>query len=275
MMDGIVALGYAQQLFDNLSSGLDHAEDLGNNTIRFYWTNGTTTDVVLTGSGSITEEINANVSCGGITAGTTITAGTDLTTLAKMLLIKHIPPVVTITKPSKTLYKVGDSVTINTLAVNVTKKSKDIESVMYYKNGVMLGAYYDVGSGGTINLDIYQTITETTTFDVIANDGTSSVRDTLTYKFVNSIFLGYENAGVTEIPQEKGTIVLNATCTLDKPQIKYPKSWGVPTKFTDMNGFSMMNSFVVTEETIDNVDYYVYTNDGITTITDFKYTMEF
>ena len=42
-----------------------------------------------------------------------------------------------------------------------------------------------------------------------------------------------------------------------------------------MNGFSMMNSFTVTEKTINGVDYYVYTNNSITTVTNFKYTMEF
>ena len=50
-------MGYAQQLFDSLSSGLDHAEDVGDNTIRFYWTNGTSTDVVLNTADKVNETV--------------------------------------------------------------------------------------------------------------------------------------------------------------------------------------------------------------------------
>lgn len=55
MIDGILAMGYAQQLVDSLASGLDHAEDVGDNTIRFYWTNNTTTDVVLNPADKVNE----------------------------------------------------------------------------------------------------------------------------------------------------------------------------------------------------------------------------
>lgn len=278
MLDGIVAIAYAKRLFKGVASGLDHAEDIGNNTIRFHWTNGTTTDIVLTNSsgGTTTEEIVSNVACGGVTSGTTIPINTDLTTLAKMLLVKYLAPVISIVKPSTTLYKVGTRLTINSIDVNVTKKSKDITSVKLYKNDTLIEEKTEgITNGGNISFDISQTLAETTTFKVVASDGTSSGQDTLTYKFVNPIYTGYEKAGFTEILQDKGTIVFNATCTLDKPQIKYPKSWGNPKSFTDMNGFSMMNSFTVTEKTINGVDYYVYTNNSITTVTNFKYTMEF
>ena len=57
MIDGVLAIGYAQQLFDSLASGLDHAEDAGNNTIRFYWTNNTTTDVVLNPADKVNETV--------------------------------------------------------------------------------------------------------------------------------------------------------------------------------------------------------------------------
>lgn len=57
MMDGVLAIGYAQQLFDSLASGLDHAEDVGDNTIRFYWTNNTTTDVVLNPADKVNETV--------------------------------------------------------------------------------------------------------------------------------------------------------------------------------------------------------------------------
>lgn len=57
MMDGVLAMGYAQQLFDGLSSGLDYAEDVGNNTLRFHWLDGTTTDVMLNPADKVNETI--------------------------------------------------------------------------------------------------------------------------------------------------------------------------------------------------------------------------
>lgn len=119
-------------------------------------------------------------------------------------------------------------------------------------------------------------ITSDKTFTLSAGDGKENVTKSISYKFVYPIYTGYETGGLTKILKEpKSKIEFNATCTLDKPQIKYPKSWGNPTKFYDTNGFSMINSFTVSEETINGVPYYVYTNNSVTTITNFKYTMEF
>lgn len=278
MMDGVLAIGYAQQLFDSLASGLDHAEDVGDNTLRFHWLDGTTTDVVLTsGSASTKEEITANTSCGGVTSGQTIPLGTDLTDLAKLLLVKYLAPVVAFTSDTALIFENGTTQQAPRTTINVTKKSESIQSIKCYCNNVLeTEITNNIENGGTFIYNPSDVMTSTTVYKVEVSDGKSTTTKTITINFVDPIYLGYETSGSHKYLQLKGDIVFdNVTCTLDKPQIKYPKSWGVPKSFVDVNGFSMMNSFIVTEETINNVDYYVYTNSGITTVTDFKYTMEF
>lgn len=91
MIDGILAIGYAQQLFDSVTSGLDHAEDVGDNTLRFYWTNNTTTDVVLTGGGSsvLQSDLIFTKDVGYVTKGTVYGTGTPIEDILRAMAYKE------------------------------------------------------------------------------------------------------------------------------------------------------------------------------------------
>lgn len=239
-------------------------------------------DLVIDASESkVTRDITSNVTCGGIKPGDKVSAGDNLTDVIERILNEYQSPTITIAlNPSKTLYEKGvDS--LNTLQITaiVTKKSNPVVSVKYYLGSTELEELTsddNIANGGTFPFTYNGLINNSVVVKIVANDGKSDTIKTMDIKFVYPIYTGYETGGLTKILKEpKSKIEFNATCTLDKPQIKYPKSWGTPTKFYDANGFSMLNSFTASEETINGVSYYVYTNNSVTTITNFKYTMEF
>lgn len=239
-------------------------------------------DLVIDASESkVTRDITSNVTCGGIKPGDKVSAGDNLTDVIERILNEYQSPTIEIAlNPSKTLYEKGvDS--LNTLQITaiVTKKSNPVVSVKYYLGSTELEELTsddNIANGGTLPFTYNGLINNDVTVKVVANDGKSDGVKTINIKFVYPIYTGYETGGLTKILKEpKSKIEFNATCTLDKPQIKYPKNWGTPTKFYDANGFSMLNSFTASEETINGVSYYVYTNNSVTTITNFKYTMEF
>ena len=238
--------------------------------------------VIDSAESKITRDITSNVTCGGIKPGDKINSGDNLTDVIERILNEYQSPTITIAlNPSKTLYEKGvDS--LNTLQITaiVTKKSNPVVSVKYYLDSSELEELTDsidnIANGGTFPFTYNGLINNSVVVKIVANDGKSDTIKTMDIKFVYPIYTGYETGGLTKILKEpKSKIEFNATCTLDKPQIKYPKNWGTPTKFIDANGFSMLNSFTISEENINGVSYYVYTNSGVTTITNFKYTMEF
>lgn len=239
-------------------------------------------DLVIDASESkVTRDITSNVTCGGIKPGDKVSAGDNLTDVIERILNEYQSPTIEIAlNPSKTLYEKGvDS--LNTLQITaiVTKKSNPVVSVKYYLGSTELEELTsddNIANGGTFPFTYNGLINNSVVVKIVANDGKSDTIKTMDIKFVYPIYTGYETGGLTKILKEpKSKIEFNATCTLDKPQIKYPKNWGTPTKFYDANGFSMLNSFTASEETINGVSYYVYTNNSVTTITNFKYTMEF
>ena len=239
-------------------------------------------DLVIDASESkVTRDITSNVTCGGIKPGDKVSAGDNLTDVIERILNEYQSPTIEIAlNPSKTLYEKGvDS--LNTLQITaiVTKKSNPVVSVKYYLGSTELEELTsddNIANGGTFPFTDNGLINNSVVVKIVANDGKSDTIKTMDIKFVYPIYTGYETGGLTKILKEpKSKIEFNATCTLDKPQIKYPKNWGTPTKFYDANGFSMLNSFTASEETINGVSYYVYTNNSVTTITNFKYTMEF
>ena len=238
-------------------------------------------DLVIDASESkVTRDITSNVTCGGIKPGDKVSAGDNLTDVIERILNEYQSPTIEIAlNPSKTLYEKGvDS--LNTLQITaiVTKKSNPVVSVKYLGSTELeeLTSDDNIANGGTFPFTYNGLINNSVVVKIVANDGKSDTIKTMDIKFVYPIYTGYETGGLTKILKEpKSKIEFNATCTLDKPQIKYPKNWGTPTKFYDANGFSMLNSFTASEETINGVSYYVYTNNSVTTITNFKYTMEF
>ena len=239
--------------------------------------------VIDSAESKITRDITSNVTCGGIKPGDKINLGDSLTDVIERILNEYQPPVVQITLvPGTTLYEKGvDS--LNTLKITavVTKKSNPVKNIKYYLDSSEVKKLTDdvdsISNGGAFPFTYNGTINSDVTVKVIATDSDNkTTTSTRTIKFTYPIYTGYLTNGLTKILKEpKSKIEFNATCTLDKPQIKYPKIWGNPSKFIDANGFSMLNSFTISEENINGVPYYVYTNNSVTTITNFKYTMEF
>ena len=50
----------------------------------------------------------------------------------------------------------------------------------------------------------------------------------------------------------------------------YPKDFGKLTTIKDANNFEYINSYTLTERTINGVNYYIYTLTDPVTITNFK-----
>ena len=233
-------------------------------------------------SGSkLEEEITSNVEVGGVTANTTFAVGTKISDIIKAMLVKYYAPDVTFTiNPSAVLYKVGDSISTLDMIVNATKKSNNIVSIKYYVGDTLVDTKdsttdTDIANGGSYTYSYATAITSNITLKVIVNDGNKDVTKTINIKFINPMYFGYSDGTLTEILKEKVNYTTpSLTCDEKIIVFKYPKSYGQLTQILDPNGFDNINSFTVTEETINSVDYYVYTSGSIT-VSDFKFTFKF
>lgn len=227
------------------------------------------------------EEITSNVEVGGVAANTTFAVGTKISDIIKAMLVKYYTPDVTFTiNPSAVLYKVGDSISTLDMIVNATKKSNDIVSIKYYVGDTLVDTKdsttdTDIANGGSYTYSYATAITSNTTLKVVVNDGNKDVTKTINIKFINPMYFGYSDGTLTEILKEKVNYTTpSLTCDEKIIVFKYPKSYGQLTQILDPNGFDNINSFTVTEETINSVDYYVYTSGSIT-VNDFKFTFKF
>lgn len=73
----------------------------------------------------------------------------------------------------------------------------------------------------------------------------------------------------TTVKNSKSFDYKNISCSNDVIIYKYPKSLGALTSIKDANNFDYINSYNRTEETINNIVYYVYTMKDPTTVSGF------
>lgn len=244
----------------------------------FTMTDGTTIDCgVVTGNAKLKQSLTATVEIGTVTNGKTYSAGTDLETIIRDMLIQYVPPTVTLTTiPATKLYDVvSDNISTIQLNASVTKRTDDITKVTFYRGNTMLHEITsDVQSGGTFT---YQYTPDTpidsdVTFKTIVTDGKQSVTSTVTIEFVGKSYYGVCGANVVS---PDATVVKNGSNTLKNTKnykytnittewgkvfYAYPKSFGALSYIKDdINNINYFDSFVQTQIQVDGIDYYCYT----------------
>ena len=236
----------------------------------------------LGGSSELSKDFTSNVEVGGVPVSTKYTAGTKLENILIDILVKYFPANLAFSiSPSKTLYKIGDTVSTLDLIANVTKKSNDIASIKFYVDDVLQDTKdpsTDSGleNGGSFTYTYGTAFTTDTTLKVVVNDGKNDTTKTIKVEFVNPFYVGLaSDSSLTQVLQKKGSYTYsNITCTNDAVVFKYPKSYGELKSIKDINNFENINSFTKTEEALNSIDYYVYTS-GLATLSGFSYTFSF
>ena len=180
---------------------------------------------------------------------------------------------------------------VTSATVNVTKKSKNIESVSLYKNDVLVETKTDsiTSNGTTITFDINETLdgsTDTNYQVKVTEVGGKVVSSSKqTYDFVYPYFYGVVSNGATidsdtiltfiKGVRAKGNHNYSYTTDNQCPVIAYPKSYGKLKSIIDPNNFtqewtqSTVN--VNNGTTINGVDYYVYVGGAATATATYKF----
>ena len=258
-----------------VSGGIDSEGHL-----TFELSNGDIIDCgTIEGGGStLKEPLTASVEIGTVTNGKTYPAGTDLEAIIRDILIKYLPPAVTLTTvPATKLYDiVTDSISTIELKAAVTKKTNSVTKVSLYRDGSMVLKEFTSGVSAGGNFTFTYTpdtpINTDVTFKATATDGKQQNSSTVTIKFVGKSYYGICAATVTN-PDE--TVIKAGSNTLKdvrnfkytgittdwgKVLYSYPKSFGELTYIKDdVNNINYFDSFVKTETQVDGIDYYCYT----------------
>ena len=195
---------------------------------------------------------------GGIKAGETF-EGLTVQQMLDKLLYPYVQPVAGITVvPNGGTYEKGSEVTITSLKVNATKKSRNIKQVEAKNGGTSLKVVTEgVANGGSFdcmpesglkistNATLTGIVTDTDNKAVSANSGT--------FTFVDPFYYGTVAAGatpdgkaikaMTKVVQTKGTKTFKYTTDNSCMVIAYPQSYGDLKSALDPNKFENIASY--------------------------------
>lgn len=234
---------------------------------------------------------------GGIAAGETFNA-VPLTEMITRILYPWVAPVVTakVAAPANGgVFEKGNTQTVTSISVTVTKKSSDITKVEIFDGASSLGSKTGADLD-TLNSTGSATFTFTVDVDVTANknfqakvtDAAEKVTtaNTGSFSFVYPYYQGVIAAdatadeaavkALTKLIQAKGTKAVTYTASNQKMVFATPKANGVIKTITDPNGFNVTDTFAQSELSITGLDgtaqdYYVYVSNA-TTVSAFKIT---
>lgn len=232
---------------------------------------------VVAGQAQLQQPLTATVEIGNITNGKTYTKGTNLEDIIRDMLIKYLPPAITLsTIPAIKLYDiVTDSISTIILSASTTKKTKDITKISFYAGETLINEI-NTGVAGGGNFQYQYTpvapINSNITFKAVVTDDKQASTATYVIKFVGKSYYGICDANVSDPDAtviKSGSSVLKDTKNLTYSGITtewgkvfyaYPKSFGALTYIKDeVNNINYFDSFQRSEITVDNIDYYCYT----------------
>ncbi len=215
---------------------------------------------------------------GGLPAGTDI-SGADVKDLLKSLLIKYLPPTVTLTATQNGggVYELGVEVR-PTFTVSAVKKSQPITSLELRVGGSAVASSLKVQAQGGVQtgVTLTQPLKSSASVTARVGDGQSfSDSAAIGYTFVDPFYYGAvssaptDSTGVralTKLVQTKGAKTLSYSVSAEKGRLcfAYPSSYGALKSIKDQNGFDNTADFdrsvvTVTNAASSEVSYYVYT----------------
>lgn len=251
---------------------------ISNGHLMIDLSDGTTIDAGnIVASSKITTAITATENIGSVTTGKTYAAGTDMEAILKDILVKYMPPAVSLTTtPATKLYDiVTDSISTILLKSAVTKKSQNVTKVSFLVGDTVLQEITTgVASGGNFQYQ-YNPATPINTdvvFKSVATDGKQSSTSSVTIKFVGRSYYGVCDANVSDpdstviksgsntLKDNKNLVYNGITTDWGKVFYAYPKSFGELTSIKDeIFNINYWDSFQKSEVTVDGIAYYCYT----------------
>ena len=236
------------------------------------------------GSSKLSEAITSTVEVGGAPSGTTFDAGTYLEDVLRKILVKYIAPGLTMSlSPSTTPLLNGDSVDQTEVNAVVTKKSNSIVSVTFKVNGETKSVLTEkVSDGGSFRYYYEESMTSTTKFEVVVDDGSTGASASKTITFCDATYYGTVGSDVTEATEEvitalnkkavnsKGMTYSDISMDYGKIVYAYPKSFGALSSIKDANNVDYIKSYTKTEVEVGGVTYYAYLLTDAAGVSGFK-----
>jgi len=206
-------------------------------------------------------------------------------------LYPYAGPTTTISAtPSAGLYEVGDAIASVILSSTTTKRSNNINSFIYRKNGVDIFTEPTPNpTGGAEGFTDATGLTGlvTTTYQARVSDGTSTGTANAVFTFVPVYYFGVGAPGLNIATDGGGLTkeVRNNTASLTKSfspvtqvyYFAYPSSYPALTSILDTNGFQIISDWTVTTLNVTNsfgvvTNYRQYEFNNLTTQTGFNIT---
>lgn len=228
---------------------------------------------------------------GGIAAGADLN-GMSTHEILNTLLFPYVAFVLGSTSRSAAAATLenGDTQTLNSASISITKKSKPITSVKLMNGSTVLGEKTgdEVAAGGTItfsNLGITVSKSNNPNLKFTVTDGqTSTDKNVGASTFVYPYYMGECAAdavidetlieGLTKKVESKGNKTVTHSCENGRMVIAYPKVHGALKSILDPNNFETIGDYTRSEVSVTGLDgtaqdYYVYVS-GAATVSGFK-----
>lgn len=250
--------------------------DSSTNHLLITFSNGEILDAgEIKAQDKLTEPLTPTEDIGTI-KGKTYPVGTKIEQVIRDMCIKYQPPAVTLaTTPATKLYDiVTDSISTILLKAAVTKKTKNVTKVSFFRDNVLLNEIITgVAEGGNFQYQYNPTtpINTDVVFKATATDGTQETNSSITIKFVGRSYYGICDPNTSEITEtiaKSGSSVLkdtkawtysNINADYNKVFYVYPKVFGELSKIFDpVNNINYTNSFDKNSVEIDGIAYWAY-----------------
>ena len=246
-----------------------------NGKLIFVTNDGDTFTVSIPGA-ALLEDFTVTHGVGKAELGTEYKAGTAIADIVVDMLSTYAPPTITLkTDFTKDVFdKIEDKIGAIKISPKIVKGSKDIEKVSVFINNEVIATFEGdtLKDNGEYNVDyIFNPETnETFIIKVTVYDGQNTTV-TKTITFVGKSYWGYVEEAVLTPTEEnvKGlqfNVVKNSRAlTYSEIQIgygkvlyAYPKVLGALSKIVDEDGRNYTGSYVMSEVTVDGLEYYCY-----------------
>jgi hypothetical protein len=207
-------------------------------------------------------------------------------TLLQILDFSYLAPQISLTSSVSTAVREkGTSVSPVPLTAATTKRSDDITSVTFYKNGVLVNTVASPNpDGGNESYTDVAGFSDTTTYFARVSDGTTEVQSsTLTFTEVYPYYYGVGAPGLTaaqvaaltkSVMAESTDVSFDFSPSSQVYYFAYPAAYGTLTSILDDNGFETISDWTLRVENITGLDgnpvsYNIYEFNNLTTQTNF------
>lgn len=249
-------------------------DDDGNTVLVVENTDGTSQEITIATKEDTFSDTSVGTTIGGFTAGEKVENLTLQEAFYKLLHPYTKPSASLTLNPSTTVYDVNDTVSSITLTGKATKGTKALTAESFSFDGTTIYTPKNVVESLTYKYtsEITGTNGKTHTFKFTVSDGTSTVEATKTITFIGKTYYGIVDATVGEptadqvqtlkntLKTSKGYSYSGITTDYGKVVYAYPSSLGALSSIKDtINNYDYTKSFTRTVITIDNIEYYCYT----------------